>query len=67
MTVLSDYDVFLEPKAIYSVLHATVQPATFEKIDEHPQADSDWVTRSSADRILGGVTVMWKALVNTKQ
>ena len=67
MTALSDYDVFLEPEAIYSVLHATMHPAIFEKIDAHPQADPDWPTRSSADRMLGGVTVMWKAFVNTKQ
>ena len=66
MTVLSDHDVFLEPDAIYSVLHATVHPATFEKIDSHPRADPDWPPRGSEDRMLGGVTVMWKAFVNTK-
>ena len=66
MTVLSDHDVLLEPDAIYSVLLAAVHPATFEKIDSHPRADPDRPPRGSADRMLGGVTVMWKAFANTK-
>lgn len=66
MTFLSDHDVFLTPDKVYSVLHATVNPAIFEKIDENPKADPDWPPPDSVQRMHGGITVMWNAFVNTK-
>ena len=67
MTAVSDCDMFLRPDEIFRVLHATMNPKIYEKIDARPQADPNWPTKEGARSMLGGVTVMWKSFLNTKR